>query len=71
MAKERDYKREYELQKGKRMEKIVGVGIPSTVFSELNLKLNSDNITKNAFLKACIKAYLDDEITVDDLIFYM
>lgn len=69
MAKERDYKKEneYKKQKGKMITASVALKLAERFEKQLSL----DDVTKNAFFYACIKAYLNNEITVDDLNLYI
>lgn len=56
MAKERDYAKEWELEK-KRGVKLVGVKVPEKLKDDFEATCASNNTTKNAVLKRYIERY--------------
>lgn len=56
MAKERDYKREWETEKARGV-KLVGAKISEQLKDDFEAKCESNNTTKNAVLKSYIERY--------------
>ena len=61
---ERDYHKEYEREK--KYKKMIGVTVTPEISNAFTAKAEHDGTSKNAFLKACIIAFVNNEITVDE-----
>lgn len=60
----RNYSREYELRKTK--DKAITAHIPPQDADDMKAKCALDGISVNAFIKACIDAYLDNSLVYEN-----
>ena len=60
----RDYQKEY--QNVKKKKQIISAQIPIEIAEDFRSKCYLNETTPNAFLKACIDAYLDNSITYEN-----
>lgn len=60
----RNYSREYELRKTK--DKAITAHIPPQDAEDMKVKCALNGISINAFIKACVDAYLDNSLTYED-----
>ena len=59
----RDYQKEY--QNVKKKKQIISAQIPIEIAEDFRSKCYLNETTPNAFLKACIDAYLDNSLTYE------
>ena len=60
----RNYSREYELRKTK--DKAITAHIPPQDADDMKAKCALDGISVNAFIKACVDAYLDNTLIYEN-----
>ncbi len=60
----RDYKREYEVKK--KTKQILSTQVPIEDAQDFRAKCSLNGLTVNAFLGACVDAYLDNSLTYED-----
>ena len=60
----RDYQKEY--QNVKKKKQIISAQIPIEIAEDFRSKCYLKETTPNAFLKACIDAYLDNSLTYEN-----
>ncbi len=60
----RDYQKEY--QNVKKKKQIISAQIPIEIAEDFRSKCYLNETTPNAFLKACIDAYLDNSLTYEN-----
>lgn len=60
----RNYSREYELRKTK--DKAITAHIPPQDADDMKAKCALDGISVNAFIKACVDAYLDNTLVYEN-----
>lgn len=60
----RDYQKEY--QSIKKKKQIISTQVPIEIADEFRSKCYLNETTPNAFLKACIDAYLDNSLTYEN-----
>ena len=60
----RNYSREYELRKTK--DKAITAHISPQDAEDMKAKCALNGISVNAFIKACVDAYLDNSLTYED-----
>lgn len=60
----RNYSREYELRKTK--DKAITAHIPPQDAEDMKAKCALNGISINAFIKACVDAYLDNSLTYEN-----
>lgn len=61
----RDYKREYQLAKGKESRTALTTRVPKTIAEDLRAKCALEGTTPNAVLKAFTYAYINGELAFD------
>lgn len=61
----RDYKHEYQLAKDRDARKTLGTTVSTPIAEEFKAKCLLNNTTPNSFLRLCIEAYLNGDLTFD------
>lgn len=62
----RDYKKEYALRKDKGAYSTLSTQLSKTIADDFRAKCSLDEVTPNAFFKACVDAYLDNTLVYEN-----